>query len=71
MAKDIIPKEIAERVDKRGFSAPLNRWFGWDNQGKYNRGMYKNLAFNDWKQVFLEKDNKTQLIDVYEGYYPN
>ena len=56
IAKKFIPKEIAERVDKRGFSAPINRWFGWDKNGKYDRSVYKRAVLDDWKKVFRVKD---------------
>jgi len=55
VAKNFIPKEIVGRIDKRGFSAPVNKWFEWDKNGKYNRTAYKNLAFEDWKNVFKVK----------------
>ena len=43
--KRFVPKAIYERIDKRGFSAPLNKWFGWDKigNGKYQRETYKNI----------------------------
>jgi len=52
VSKKFIPLEIAERIDKRGFSAPINRWFEFDKNGKYNRSAYKNMVFNDWKKVY-------------------
>lgn len=52
VSKKFIPKEIAERIDKRGFAAPVNKWFEWDKTGKYNRSAYKNLVFEDWKKVY-------------------
>lgn len=52
IARKFIPMEIVERVDKRGFSAPINRWFGWDKNGKYDRRDYKNMVFQDWVKVF-------------------
>ena len=52
VASKFIPKEIIERVDKRGFSAPLNRWFGWDKKGQYDRSEYKRVVYEDWKNVF-------------------
>ncbi|MBN1353829.1 MAG: asparagine synthase (glutamine-hydrolyzing) [Candidatus Omnitrophica bacterium] len=52
IAKKFIPVEITERIDKRGFSAPVNRWFGWDKKGKYDRSEYKRAVYNDWKKVF-------------------
>ena len=48
ISRKIIPHEIADRIDKRGFSAPLNVWFGWEKLGKYNRATYRNLCFQDW-----------------------
>ena len=48
ISKKFIPHQIADRVDKRGFSAPLNIWFGWESLGKYNRATYRNLSFQDW-----------------------
>jgi asparagine synthase (glutamine-hydrolysing) len=39
-------------VDKRGFSAPINHWFGWGKNGKYDRSEYKNMAFQDWVSAF-------------------
>jgi asparagine synthase (glutamine-hydrolysing) len=53
VAENFLPNEIVSRTDKRGFSAPLNRWFGWDKYGKYQRETYKVAAFNDWREVFL------------------
>jgi asparagine synthase (glutamine-hydrolysing) len=55
VAKKFIPAEIVSRIDKRGFSAPVNKWFEWDKNGKYNRTAYKNLVLEDWKKVFLVK----------------
>jgi asparagine synthase (glutamine-hydrolysing) len=52
VARKFIPRAIVERIDKRGFSAPINRWFQWDQKGKYDRSAYKNLVFQDWKKVF-------------------
>lgn len=57
IAKKFIPKEIAERLDKRGFSAPVNHWFGWGKNGKYDRSDYKKLVFSDWVKVFKVKMN--------------
>lgn len=52
VSKKFIPKEIPERIDKRGFSAPINKWFKWEKQGKYNRSAYRDMVFEDWKNVF-------------------
>jgi len=52
VSKKFIPLEIAERTDKRGFSAPVNKWFEWDKQGKYNRSAYKNMVFDDWVKKY-------------------
>ncbi|MFQ5673523.1 MAG: asparagine synthase (glutamine-hydrolyzing) [Nitrospinales bacterium] len=55
IAEKFIPAEIVKRVDKRGFSAPLNRWFGWDKHGKYDRRIYRKMVFEDWKKTFKVK----------------
>jgi asparagine synthase (glutamine-hydrolysing) len=52
VAKKFIPAKIANRIDKRGFSAPVNKWFEWDKNGKYNRSAYKNMVYEDWVRVF-------------------
>jgi len=52
VSKKIIPNEISARIDKRGFSAPVNKWFNWERQGKYNRSAYRDLVFEDWKKVY-------------------
>ena len=56
VAKRFVPKKIYERVDKRGFSAPLNQWFGWDKigNGKYQRETYKNIVYEDWLNTFIK-----------------
>jgi len=61
VASKFIPSEIVDRVDKRGFSAPLNIWFGWDKLGKYNRSMYKESVFHDFET--LSNDLKVQGFD--------
>lgn len=58
IARKFIPKEIAERVDKRGFSAPVNHWFGWGKHGIYDRSDYKNMVFNNWLKIFKVKSNR-------------
>lgn len=57
VARKFIPKEICDRVDKRGFSAPVNKWFEWGKKGKYNRDAYKNMVLSDWKKVYGVKDD--------------
>ena len=52
IARRHIPKPIVNRVDKRGFSAPVNKWFEWDKKGKYDRSSYRKMALQDWKKVF-------------------
>jgi asparagine synthase (glutamine-hydrolysing) len=54
VARKFIPTAIVDRIDKRGFSAPVNRWFEWDKKGKYDRSSYKKIALEDWKSVFLD-----------------
>ena len=60
IARKFIPNKIVDRIDKRGFSAPVNKWFEWDKNGKYDRSSYKRMAFNDWETVFL-KGNLSHL----------
>jgi len=52
VSKKFIPNEISNRTDKRGFAAPINRWYEWDKNGKYNRSAYKNMILQDWKKSF-------------------
>ncbi|MCF6330709.1 MAG: asparagine synthase (glutamine-hydrolyzing) [Sulfurimonas sp.] len=52
VSKKFIPNEISNRTDKRGFAAPINKWYEWDKNGKYNRSAYKNMVFEDWKKSF-------------------
>lgn len=52
VARKFIPKEICDRTDKRGFAAPVNKWFEWDKNGKYNRSAYKNMVLNDWEKIY-------------------
>jgi asparagine synthase (glutamine-hydrolysing) len=52
VSEKFIPNEISARIDKRGFSAPINRWFKWDSNGKYNRSAYRDMVFKDWKQEY-------------------
>ncbi len=59
-ARKFIPKPIVERIDKRGFSAPVNKWFQWDRKGKYDRSAYRSIAFEDWKKVFAVKYEKAK-----------
>ena len=52
IARKLIPKKIVDRIDKRGFSAPINHWFGWGKTGKYDRSIYRKMVLNDWQKVF-------------------
>ncbi len=63
IARKFIPTKIVDRIDKRGFSAPVNKWFEWDKNGKYDRSSYKRMAFSDWKTIFL-KDNLSHLSRI-------
>jgi asparagine synthase (glutamine-hydrolysing) len=56
VARRFIPSAIVARVDKRGFSAPVNRWFEWDKNGKYDRSSYRRMVLKDWKGVFGVKE---------------
>lgn len=60
IARKFIPKEIAERKDKRGFLAPLNVWFGWSTGGKYDRTTYRRKCFADWLRVFFTEHARTE-----------
>ena len=62
VARRFIPKAIVDRIDKRGFSAPLNIWFGWDKLGKYNRSMYRDIVFQDFKGVIETLDMKPYAL---------
>ena len=62
VARRFIPKAIVERIDKRGFSAPLNIWFGWDKLGKYNRSMYRDIVFQDFKGIVETLDTKPYAL---------
>jgi len=53
IAREFIPVEIVERTDKRGFSAPINRWFGQEYGGKYNREFYRKRVYDAWHRLFL------------------
>jgi asparagine synthase (glutamine-hydrolysing) len=52
IARKFIPAPIVERIDKRGFSAPVNKWFQWDKKGVYDRSGYRRLILEDWKKAF-------------------
>ncbi|MEW5744450.1 MAG: asparagine synthase (glutamine-hydrolyzing) [Nitrospirota bacterium] len=62
VSKKFIPKEIASRIDKRGFSAPVNKWFGWDKNGKYDRRGYKDIVFDDWIKRFGVSKNEMSIM---------
>lgn len=53
IARDIIPTAIVDRLDKRGFSAPINKWFNLERYGKYDRSVYRSIAFNNWWKVYM------------------
>lgn len=55
IARKFIPIEIVERKDKKGFLAPVNSWFGWGENGKYDRGGYKKAVYADWFDIFIER----------------
>ena len=58
IAEKFIPLEIVQRIDKRGFVAPLNVWFGWGKDGKYSRTEYKKAIYDDWKQIFFSSGQR-------------
>lgn len=51
-AERYLHHDIVWRNDKRGFSAPVNRWFQWDVAGKYNRSGYRDTVFQQWRTLF-------------------
>jgi len=53
IAKQFIPASIAERKDKRGFVVPFNYWYGRFKNGKYDRTLYRDTVYADWKKVFF------------------
>jgi len=55
VAQRIIPKEIVQRIDKRGFAAPVNIWFDWAKNGQYDRHGYRDSIFEIWKSIYFEK----------------
>ena len=63
IAEKFIPEEIVNRIDKRGFVAPLNIWFGWGKDGKYSRNEYRNAVYEDWKRIFFGKGKRARRID--------
>ncbi len=64
IARRHIPQPIVDRIDKRGFSAPVNKWFEWDKKGKYDRSSYRTMALEDWKKVFERKGVGGKLRNV-------
>jgi len=60
IARKFIPREIADRKDKRGFLAPLNVWFGWAQGGKYDRTAYRRKCFADWLRVFFSEQPRQE-----------
>ncbi len=63
VAKKFIPLPIVERIDKRGFSAPVNKWFQWEINGKYDRSGYRHTVLRDWKNVYnITEPNQDKSI---------
>lgn len=54
VARRFIPSQIVDRIDKRGFSAPVNRWFKWNKNGQYDRSAYRKMVMEDWHEVYFE-----------------
>lgn len=63
IARKFVPAEIADRKDKKGFMAPVNEWFGWGVNGKYDRSGYKEAVYSDWYNIFIAKDMNERLCD--------
>jgi len=56
ISRDFVSDEIVNRIDKRGFSAPINKWFNNENCGKYDRSFYRNRTFNKWMDIFIRRE---------------
>lgn len=55
IAAKFIPQSIIERKDKRGFVAPINKWYGYDKvKNQYDRSGYREMAYQDWKYNFIK-----------------
>jgi len=57
VAAKYLPEDIAFRVDKRGFVAPINKWYqatinNNGSLGEYDRTFYRDMVYKDWKKVF-------------------
>lgn len=55
-AQRYLPPQVLARKDKRGFSAPVNRWFQWDTPGRYSRSGYRNSVLAQWQRIFTVAD---------------
>lgn len=60
VASKYIPEDLAFRPDKRGFVAPINKWYkptmNYNGRLKeFDRTFYKDMVFSDWKRVFSIK----------------
>lgn len=54
IAAKFVPACIVERKDKRGFIAPINKWYGFDkSRNQFDRAGYRNMAYADWKKAFF------------------
>lgn len=53
IARQFIPKSVTDRKDKRGFLVPFNYWYGKFKDGKYERNLYREMVYGDWKRVFF------------------
>jgi len=57
VASKYLPEEVAFRKDKRGFIAPINKWYkpSINNNSalkEFDRTFYRGMVYNDWKKVF-------------------
>lgn len=55
-AQRYLPPRVLARTDKRGFSAPVNRWFAWDTPGRYSRSAYRDSVLSEWQRIFAVGD---------------
>jgi asparagine synthase (glutamine-hydrolysing) len=53
VARNLIPRKVYERIDKRGFITPFNLWFGGNEGNEFDRSRYRQWMFEDWRHAFF------------------
>lgn len=53
VARNLIPRKVYERIDKRGFITPFNLWFGGNEGNEFDRSRYRQWVFEDWLHAFF------------------